>query len=262
MSNQTRRDFLKKGLFTTAIATTSASAISLKIPSRDNKLAKAIGDKTKKYAMVIDLRKCVGCQACTASCIVENDVPMNQYRTNVTELELGEFPNVRKGFLPQLCNHCEDAPCTKVCPTGATYIREDSIVVIDNEICIGCGYCESACSYDKRFINEETKVMDKCTFCAHRIDKGLLPACVETCVGGARVFGDLNDKNSEISQLLQTFPTDVLKKHLGTKPKVYYIGLDSRLELLDNQTIDLDDLMKKYINDEDSSWTITKKGNL
>jgi len=117
-----------------------------------------------------------------------------------------------------------------VCPTQATYKRHDGIVVVDNEVCIGCGYCIQACPYDARFINPETDTVDKCNFCVLRTEAGLLPACVETCVGGARIFGDLNDPQSEISRLLREYPTQVLKPEMGTNPRVFYIGLSEYLQ--------------------------------
>ncbi len=242
-----RRDFLKKGLSATAFATlvtSQAEAFSMQNPGRDAKDAKYIGQVGKHFVMVLDLRKCIGCQACTSVCKVENDVPDEQYRTFVTETEVGEFPDPRKAFLPQLCNHCADPACVPVCPTGATFKREDGIVVVDNTVCWGCGYCINACPYDKRYFNERTKTADKCNFCAHRVDKGLLPACVETCIGGARIFGDVNDKTSEVYQVLQQFPTTVLKEAEGTNPQVFYIGLDSRLEELYSTTQSLDDVVK------------------
>ena len=242
-----RRSFLKKGLATTAFAmlsTSEADAFSLQIPGRDEKKSKYVGQKGKHFVMVLDLRKCIGCQACTSVCKVENNVPDDQYRTFVTETELGEFPDVRKGFLPQLCNHCENPACVPVCPTGATFKREDGIVVVDNTTCIGCGYCISACPYDKRYLNKRTKTADKCNFCAQRVDKGLLPACVETCIGGARVFGDINDKNSDVYKLIHNFSTNGLKEGQGTRPQVFYINLDSRLEELSSSTQSLDDIVK------------------
>jgi tetrathionate reductase subunit B len=245
--DSSRRSFLKKGLATTAFAmfaAAEANAMSLQIPGRDKHDPKYIGQKGKHFVMVLDLRKCIGCQACTSVCKVENQVPQEQYRTFVTETELGEFPDVRKAFLPQLCNHCEQPACVPVCPTGATFKREDGIVVVDNDVCWGCGYCISACPYDKRYFNERTKTADKCNFCAQRVDKGLLPACVETCVGGARVFGDINDKNSDVYKLVNNFSTTVLKEAQGTKPQTFYISLDSRLEELFSTTQSLDDMVK------------------
>ncbi len=257
-----RRDFLKKGLSTTAfamLATSQANAFSMQNPGRDAKDPKYIGQVGKHFVMVMDLRKCIGCQACTATCMIENLVPKGQHRTFVPEMEIGEFPNVRKGFLPQLCNHCDEPSCVSVCPTGATFKRKDGIVVVDNTICWGCGYCVEACPYDKRFINTETKVVDKCNFCAQRVDEGLLPACVETCIGGARIFGDLNDKNSEVSKLLNTFPHDVLKPEQGNKPQVFYIGLDNRLTEILDATPGLDDWVRLQLKILEKEWAILPK---
>ncbi len=246
--NNSRREFLKTGLVSTSmvlLAGSRAHAMSMKNPGRDAGDARYIGQKGKHFVMVLDLRKCIGCQACTSVCKVENDVPADQFRTFVTETEVGFFPDVRKAFLPQLCNHCEEPACVPVCPTGATFKREDGIVVVDNTVCWGCGYCISACPYDKRFFNKRTKTADKCNFCAQRVDAGLMPACVETCVGGARIFGDLNDKSSEVYKLLHSQPTTVLKKAQGTKPQVFYVGLDSKVVELFDTTIDLDDIVKR-----------------
>ena len=252
--DKSRRDFFKKSAFTSTAIVSSANAFSLQNPGRDAKDPRYIGSQKAHYVMVIDLRQCVGCQACSAACKVENQVPQQQYRTFVSEYELGEFPLVRKGYLPQLCNHCAEPSCVSVCPTGATFKREDGVVVVDSEVCWGCGYCISACPYDKRYFNKETKVADKCTFCAHRVDKGLLPACVETCVGGARVFGNLNDKNSDVAKLLSTYPTDVLKPEQGNKPQVFYIALDNRLEKVHHATHLLDDIIRKENGDLHKEW--------
>lgn len=243
--DKSRRGFLKKSAVASVAGASSANAFSMKNPGRDAENPKYIGNKDAHYVMVIDLRQCVGCQACSAACKVENQVPSQQYKTFVSEFELGEFPLVRKAYLPQLCNHCDEPSCVGVCPTGATFKREDGVVVVDSEVCWGCGYCIAACPYDKRYFNSETKVADKCTFCAHRVDKGFLPACVETCVGGARVFGDVNNPDSDVSKLLATFSTDVLKPEQGNKPQVFYIGLDNRIEELHNATPLLDDVVRK-----------------
>ena len=187
------------------------------------------GDQhNRHWAMIIDLRKCIGCNACTAACKIENNIPEGRFRTWVGDFGIGTLPATRRYFLPRLCNQCDDAPCVEVCPVSATYKRNDGIVVIDGSVCIGCGYCVEACPYDSRFLNELTNTADKCTFCAHRIDAGLFPACVESCVAHARIFGDINDPGSEVSRIVNAYSTVVLKQHLNTRPRVYYIELDRR----------------------------------
>jgi len=183
-----------------------------------------------RWGMVIDLRRCIGCQACTVSCAMENAVPTGSHRTLVSTYEVPTEDGPGQAVLPRMCNHCENPPCIPVCPVEATYQQQNGIVVIDAEQCVGCGYCVQACPYDARFINEDTGVADKCTFCIQRVDGGLLPACVETCVGGARVFGDLKSENSHIAGMIRDHKVDVLRPHMGTRPQVYYIGLDGRLQ--------------------------------
>lgn len=187
------------------------------------------GDGARRYGMVVDLRRCIGCQACTVSCSLENQAPIGQFRTVVHQYEVSdsESGQVASFMLPRLCNQCDEPPCVPVCPVQATFQRKDGIVVVDSDRCVGCAYCVQACPYDARFINKETKVADKCNFCVHRLEVNLLPACVESCVGGARIIGDLNDPNSEISRLLRDNYDDVkvLKPEMGTKPHVFYIGM-------------------------------------
>ena len=237
--DSSKRSFLNRlGALTAGAAiipVTQASPFTTTV-IKNNDQADRKGQIGKRYAMVIDLRKCVGCQACTVACSFENQAPIGQFRTTVKQYEVTladgstETENVQAFVLPRLCNHCEDAPCVKVCPVQATFQREDGIVMVDNERCVACAYCVQACPYDARFINEETLTADKCTFCAHRLEEGLLPACVETCVGGARVIGDIKDPNSEISKLMHEFKDDikVLKPEEGTQPHVFYIGMDER----------------------------------
>jgi tetrathionate reductase subunit B len=185
-------------------------------------------DKKNKvrYGMVIDLRKCMGCNTCSVSCKVENDVPPGVFRSWVKVVEKGTYPNVRRSFLPVLCNNCENPICLQNCPVKATWQREDGIVIVDPHRCIGCKYCIASCPYNVRHINPIRKIVQKCTFCHHRVDAGLQPACVESCPPGARIFGDLNDPDSEISKLLAENATQVLKPEMGTDPRVFYIAAD------------------------------------
>jgi Fe-S-cluster-containing dehydrogenase component len=147
---------------------------------------------------------------------------------------VGKYPNVKKQFLPRLCNHCDDPPCVRNCPVEATYKVEDGGFVLQRyERCIGCRSCMAACPYNARFMLPShrtytpiTNVVDKCTFCFHRVTQNLVPACVQTCIGRSRVFGDLNDPNSEVSYLVAKNATQVLRPEEGTKPHVFYIGAD------------------------------------
>ncbi|WP_321345506.1 sulfate reduction electron transfer complex DsrMKJOP subunit DsrO [Breoghania sp.] len=221
-----RRDFLRSiGTVSMGAAASVASAPATALAAGEN------ASPSPHYGMVIDLRKCIGCQACTVSCIMENDVPEGAFRTHVSVYEIvreGKDPAV--AMLPRLCNHCDDPACVPVCPVGATFKQEGTgEVLVDASRCVGCGYCVQACPYDARFINEETQVADKCTFCVHRTSAGLLPACVETCVGGARNFGDLNDPESTVSRLLANNEVAVLRPEMQTHPNVFYIGMDQAL---------------------------------
>jgi len=218
--DQTRRNFLASlGIGAAAAAATTASVTgTVKAATSGHKV---------QYAMVIDTRRCIGCHACTVACKSENDVALGNNRCWVEYTEKGTFPNVDRSFLPRLCNHCTEPACVAVCPTGATFKREeDGIVEIDPEVCIGCKYCIQACPYDARYLNEETGAADKCDFCLHRVSQGYVPSCVNTCQGRARIFGDINDPNSEVSQLLAKNAYTVLLKGQGTQPNVYYIDAD------------------------------------
>lgn len=180
----------------------------------------------KRYAMVVDLNKCIGCHTCTVSCKVENEVPPAVWRTWVKVLEKGNYPQARQFSLPVMCNNCENAICVRVCPTKASYKRDDGIVMIDPHKCTGCKYCMAACPYQARYINPVRKYAQKCFFCSHRVDEGLAPSCVESCPSGARIFGDMNDPASEVARILIKTPTAVLKPETGTNPSVFYIALD------------------------------------
>jgi Fe-S-cluster-containing dehydrogenase component len=215
------------------------------------------------WAFVVDTNTCIGCGLCVVACKVENNVPkepqysrtwVERHATTATGdvhvdspeggihgFESGLAPVAATGvavtdvrFVPHLCMQCENAPCVGVCPVGATYHTPDGIVLIDEERCIGCGYCIVACPYGARYIvpaggdmpRGVPGVADKCTFCYHRITTGRRPACVEACPVGARAFGDLNDPASTVSVTLRAKPTKVLKGTLGTKPRVHYVGLE------------------------------------
>jgi molybdopterin-containing oxidoreductase family iron-sulfur binding subunit len=221
----------------------------------------------RKWVMVIDTRKCVGCHACTIGCVAENKLPPGVvYRPVVTE-EFGEFPNVQLRFTPRPCMQCEEPPCVPVCPVNATWRRPDGITIIDYDKCIGCRYCLTACPYGARTSDfgefygnadvvdtangavlgrgavawqekpnhEYAKSWDrsghqspmgnarKCHFCLHRLEKGKLPMCATTCIGRATYFGDANDPDSLISELITKNNVQTLLPHKGTKPRVFYI---------------------------------------
>ncbi len=197
-----------------------------------------------KYGMVIDLKECIGCQACSVSCKVEHGTPPGIFWNRVSEIEEGEFPAVRKYYLPRLCMQCEHPSCVEVCPTGASHRREDGLVLVDQTKCIGCKYCMVACPYGARYFNEKnrgyfgdgltpyeqqlykehkTGVVEKCNFCADRLDAGKQPACVATCIARARYFGDLDDPDSEVSRLIRQRHGFQLLRETGNNPAVYYL---------------------------------------
>jgi tetrathionate reductase subunit B len=176
--------------------------------------------------MLIDVRRCIGCHSCSVACKIENEVPPGVYASWVKVTEKGTYPNVGVSFLPSLCNNCDHPICLTNCPVQATWQREDGIVVVDPHRCIGCKYCMASCPYDVRFINPLKRIVQKCSFCAHRVDAGLEPACVATCLGHARIFGDILDRQSEIHQVMSRNSVQVLKPEMGTRPQVYYINAD------------------------------------
>ncbi|HOX24518.1 MAG TPA: 4Fe-4S dicluster domain-containing protein [Candidatus Krumholzibacteria bacterium] len=215
------------------------------LPTRAS-AADGTGERPPYWAYAVDTTRCMGCCACMRACRDENGVPKGVFRTWVERyrIDLDDEVHVdvamhddfvfapapgdvaRAFFVPKLCNHCEKSVCNQVCPVGAAYRTADGVVLVDAEHCIGCGYCVQACPYGSRFINPESHVADKCTFCYHRLARGLAPACVLTCPREARLFGDLNDPQSKLSVLLRQRPYRLLKPELGTHPKCYYLGLD------------------------------------
>jgi len=179
----------------------------------------------KRYVFVIEISKCIECKACMVACMAENRVPVEYSRNWVYQKgPTGIFPNLGMSFEPGNCMHCENPPCERVCPTRATYKREDGIVLIDPNRCIGCRYCMMACPYNARYFDEKKGVVDKCTFCVHRVMAGLDTACVHTCMTGARHAGDLLDPESEVSRLLATHEHHVRLSAAGSGPAIYYIS--------------------------------------
>ncbi|MBI4787849.1 MAG: 4Fe-4S dicluster domain-containing protein [Chloroflexi bacterium] len=220
----------------------------------------------RRWVMVIDLRKCVGCSACTVACVAENKLPPGVVYRPVLEEEIGTYPNVTRRFVPRPCMQCDNPPCVNVCPVSATYKGRDGIVAINYEDCIGCRYCLTACPYSARTFDSgrhylegtphapasvmgATKAMSyeespafeysvawprtndaspignarKCTFCQHRLNAGMLPACVSTCIGRATYLGDANDPDALVAELVASPHVMRLKEEMGTEPRVYYI---------------------------------------
>lgn len=259
----TRRNFLKLG---------GAAAAAALIPT----MAAGVGEKPlkgKKLAMVIDLHRCTGCGGCSIACKNENNVQDGTAWASRISQTKGIFPHVKYEYKPTLCNHCDNAPCVRVCPTGAMHKDDGNITAHDPEICLGCKTCMAACPYgviafNKRRIHEFWRseeqllkgctespaqitkkakgklipyynsekerghegsalrykgIVEKCTFCDHRVKDGKLPWCVLKCPASARIFGDLNDPDSDVNKILGKFSATRLKEHLGTKPNIYYV---------------------------------------
>jgi Fe-S-cluster-containing dehydrogenase component/formate-dependent nitrite reductase membrane component NrfD len=178
------------------------------------------------FGFIIDNRKCIGCHACTVACKAEHDVAIGVNRTWVKYIEKGEFPHTRRLFSVMRCNHCEEAPCVSICPVTALFTRGDGIVDFDNRRCIGCKGCMQACPYDALYIDPNSHTAAKCNYCAHRVDIGLEPACVNVCPEHAIISGDMEDPLSEISQLLGREQVTARKAEKGTRPKLFYIEGD------------------------------------
>lgn len=177
-----------------------------------------------KYAMVIDMDRCIACHACEVACRSHYDVPVPYYRNWVHDLRPeGVYPDIKKVSYVGLCNHCDDAPCVKACPTGATYKRKDGVVVVDKDLCIGCGLCIEACPYGARYIDPVKEKVDKCDFCIDRVEQGVEPACVATCIASARIFGDMDDPNSKVSQLIASGAQPNVSSKVNVGPNIYYL---------------------------------------
>lgn len=198
-----------------------------------------------RYVTVVDLRKCQGCRTCTVTCKMANHTPLGVNWIKLVKHETGSYPNVGIEFYPKQCMHCANPPCVDVCPTGSTYKRDDGIVVVENEECMGCGYCVVACPYDARTKMDTIRGYDpkvkltaeekqtfaklvqgtnsKCNFCVDRVAAGGKPVCVDTCPTFARYFGDLDDPNSEVAKLIAQRHGYQIMPELGTDPSVYYL---------------------------------------
>jgi Fe-S-cluster-containing dehydrogenase component len=250
-----RRDFLK------VVGVAAAAAASLRVMVPRGMASTPEGESAHKWGMVIDQETCVGCEQCVQACRANNDVSPKISWTRV--LKAGQAGD-KTVYLPRPCMQCEKAPCTEVCPVKASYKRADGIVMMDYDRCIGCRYCEVACPYGARAFNWEDfrgpnpavptwgepeverrprGVVEKCSFCYQRIDRGLelgmepgvdlqaTPACVIACPVGARIFGDLKNENSRVSQALRNSPAAYrLREDLGTEPLVYYLPAHSSSE--------------------------------
>jgi phenylacetyl-CoA:acceptor oxidoreductase 27-kDa subunit len=208
-----------------------------------------------RWGMVIDLRRCVGCQTCTIACKQEHGLPAGTFWRFVADCEVGEYPDVRRMFLPMQCMHCAEPPCVPVCPTGASRQRPDGIVWVAYDACVGCGYCAMACPYRARHLvhdaapyfaggptpperlaaaPERRGVMTKCTFCKERVDAGLAtgrrpgvdpdatPVCAVACIANAILFGDLDDPASPVARAVADGAAAPLLPECGTAPSVYY----------------------------------------
>ena len=252
----TRRKFLQGSVAGIIAASVPLSVFRFLSPAQ---VQASIGDAASRWVFLVDTYKCVGCGLCVAACRQENEVP---YEASVTRTWVERYVVTRDDktyidsplggrdgfvsrqidgqeidpssiskafFVPKLCNQCDNPACVQVCPVGATYQTSDGVVLVDRSWCIGCGYCIMACPYGMRFFHPVHHVVDKCNFCYHRISKGLKAACVQACPFGARQIGNLKDPNDPVTQRIMTGRVAVLKDEYGTKPQVFYVGLDTKV---------------------------------
>jgi len=249
----TRRGFCANALKGAAVAALPLGAFKILSPRQ----ARAAVEKANlRWGFLVDTYKCIGCGFCVKACKKENEIP---YDTSVTRTWVERYVVTKDGtvhadspkgardgftemkilgedikaddiekafFVPKLCNQCENPPCVQVCPVGATYQTADGVVLVDRTWCIGCGYCIMACPYGVRFFHPKYKVAEKCTFCYHRLSNGMKTACVTACPTGARQVGNLKDPEDPVSKVIATQRVAVLKDEYGTKPQVFYLGLD------------------------------------
>ena len=176
----------------------------------------------KRYAFAIDTRRCVGCNACVLACKAENKVPDGESRCWIESETKGTYPNLAMEIRSQRCEQCSDAPCVSNCPTGASFYGKGGVVLVDHDLCTGCKACMAACPYEARYVHPAGYV-DKCTFCLHRVEKGLQPACASACPTSSLAFGDVNDPESDISRLLRQRQWKQLDREAGTNPNLYFL---------------------------------------
>jgi len=179
-----------------------------------------------KLGFLVDLNLCMGCKGCEVACKVENEVPLGTWRLRVKYIDIGTFPDTSRSFTPLRCNHCESAPCERICPVSALHYLENGIVNVDSSRCIGCAGCMMACPYGAIYMDPETNTADKCTYCAHRVESGMMPACVVVCPVQANIFGDIDDDTSHISLYIMEHQgaVQVRKPEKNTIPKHFYVG--------------------------------------
>jgi tetrathionate reductase subunit B len=252
--NQDRRGFIKK-----VLGGAIGGSLLLVIPAGFGMVTRQLGGTREdpatdgegaRYAFVVDVSGCIGCGSCCVADKAEYQVPDGNYRTWVERYLIDDQDNVFVDspdgglagfttprsdvsnpvrdtfFVPKLCNMCGNPSCVQVCPVGATFKSPDGFVLIDEKRCVACSYCVQACPYSVRFINPVRKTAEKCTWCYHRIRKGMAPVCVGVCPVKARKFGDLNDRESEVYKLLhEPHVISVLKPEMGNRPSLHYLGL-------------------------------------
>ncbi len=253
LADQGRRNFLANVLKLSGGAMVfvagASAADALAVTSKDAPREAYRWDE-HLYAYLIDTTKCIGCGSCVRACAAENHVPDGFFRTWIERYVIGmegthvdspnggkdgfgpvhvSFTATKSFFVPKMCNHCKATPCIQVCPVGASYRTKDGVVMVDAERCIGCAYCVQACPYGSRFLSPVTHTAEKCTWCYHRITKGLRPACVEVCPTGTRQFGDLKREDDPVRNAIEHDRVDVLQSHLLTEPQCYYLHLDKEV---------------------------------
>ena len=180
------------------------------------------GIQGKRYAMAVDTRRCVGCNACVLACKAENGVPDGSFRSWIETETRVTYPTLAMEIRSERCNQCSDSPCVANCPTGASYVADGGIVLVDKDLCTGCKACIASCPYEARYVHPDGYA-DKCTFCVHRVARGESPACVANCPTQALVFGDANDPRSAIAALLRQRTSHVLQEEMGTRPNVHFL---------------------------------------